>query len=57
LFANDWPLFPAAEDSFFSIPDYGAIRFVEDESGSPTRMDWDWAGLGQISQIARVGDL
>lgn len=40
LFANDWPLLPAGDGSFFSPRDYGVIRPIEGTDGKIERLDW-----------------
>ena len=57
LFANDWQLFPLGGLRFFSVQDYGTVAFFRDESGQITRMDWDWAGSGEIFSAPRAAQL
>ena len=51
LFANDWILIPTSKTTFFSPQDYGTIKVVLNDDGSPKLLDW--GGY----ECKRLGDL
>ncbi len=40
LYANEWLLLPLGDDRFFSVQDYGALRFVPGDAGEMLHIEW-----------------
>lgn len=55
LWANDWPLWPTSDTSFFSPRDYGIVSQARDSTGAVTGFTWSIGG--NPYPCPRTGDL
>jgi CubicO group peptidase (beta-lactamase class C family) len=55
LWANDWPLWPTSDTSFFSPRDYGIVTQARDSTGAVTGFMWSIGG--NPYPCPRTGDL
>lgn len=55
LWANDWPLWPTSDTTFFSPRDYGTVAQARDSTGAITGFTWSIGGIAY--PCPRVGDL
>lgn len=55
LWANDWPLWPTSDSTFFSPRDYGVVTVARDSTGKLAGMRWLTGGQSYL--CPRVGDL
>lgn len=55
LWANDWPLWPTSDSTFFSPRDYGTVAPARDSTGRPVGLTWTTGGQSFV--CPRVGDL
>lgn len=55
LWANDWPLWPTSDSTFFSPRDYGTVAPARDSTGREVGLTWTTGG--QSFTCPRVGNL
>lgn len=55
LWANDWPLWPTSDSTFFSPRDYGTVAPARDSTGREVGLAW--TSGGRTFTCPRVGDL